>query len=232
MSYYSDVCNQLNLRTDSLPTNSWRKFHDLYKEACIKIDNSNTLFRVMSEEECISCRKYCNHDEGGELQMDTNLIEKWSSINYARTWFSLDRPYRFSRQIANFKNNPYRNINNTYKGTEFMMITKMEQKHKDYLKYFLLPDYKTKEIERLLKKMTSRYGKFSGTGRLIKKVNESSCRCKNEGGVITLALSKTALTTVFRDMKVKKLGFRLTPTNKHDQFTNEVGRLSMMNPCF
>lgn len=186
------------------------RFFYLYKLGKEKINTSQRIFRVMSYDEA---RLWESVFPYGREIASPYLIERIFLENKdPRKWFTFDRPYRFSKQLCNQRNKGM-NYQDTRYNQNFMMIIELKDLIKKKIINDLLPDYSLNNIPDHMKTMSS--------------------RCKEEGGTITLGLSKHTLVKIARHLSVVNIGGRLTPFLNHDESVEyylKKGRPSRINP--
>jgi hypothetical protein len=102
---------------------------------------------------------------------------------YTSKWFTFDRPYLFNRQTINEPGGR--------DGQGFLMILTLGHELKNTLIKKMLPDVNLSGIPDALK--------------------SDSCRCKVEGGTVTIGISLPVLEKIAINMNIEHLGARLTP---------------------
>jgi hypothetical protein len=102
---------------------------------------------------------------------------------YTSKWFTFDRPYLFGRQKINQPGGR--------EGQGFLMVLPLTHELKNTILKKLLPDVSLNGFPQEMK-----------TG---------SCRCKVEGGTMTLGISQPVLEKIARNMNIEHIGARMTP---------------------
>jgi hypothetical protein len=103
--------------------------------------------------------------------------------SYTSKWFTFDRPYLFGRQTINQPGGR--------DGQGLLMVLPLGHEMKNTLLKKLLPDTILHGIPQYMK--------------------IDSCRCKVEGGTITLGISLPVLEKMAINMNIEHLGARITP---------------------
>jgi|GEM_PF-2730112 len=186
MSYHDEAFVRLKKSNPAIIT----KFELRYQLGIQKLQNAIHLFRLMSYEETQSWK---NLSTPGATGINPTLIKRVFNPNasqYARKWFTFDRPYRFNRQIINQRSNNNRGIQNTREGQEFLLVIPLSHSVKNTIIKKLLPD-------------------ISLQGFLPAEMLKNSSRCKTEGGTVTLGLPLAVLERIARNLTIEKLGGRL-----------------------
>lgn len=161
------------------------EFQQKYSSGKAKILASDYLFRLMSVTEMAIWNKVAPQGSTGiQPPMMKLLFEDGGS--YTSKWFTFDRPYLFNRQTLNEEGGR--------EGQGFLMTIPLNHEMKNTLIKKLLPDVNLQGLPDTLKK--------------------DSCRCKVEGGTITLGISLPVLEKIAINMSVEHLGGRLTPPPK------------------
>ena len=156
-------------------------FRTRYAAGKAKIAKANQLFRLMSYEETQIWNKI---SPPGATQMNAVLMKTlFQGSRYNSSWFTFDRPYVFNRQAINDPKNR--------EGQTFVMVLNLAQNMKIILIGNMLPDVSLKGIPADIKK--------------------GSCRCKDEGGVITLGIPLPVLEQMASNMTIEHLGGHLIP---------------------
>ncbi|MEO6563754.1 MAG: hypothetical protein ABIN99_12040 [Nitrosospira sp.] len=158
------------------------EFQEKYTAGKAKILSSKQLFRLMSKDEAETWSRVSKPNTTG---MNPELIQTVFSGGgtYTSKWFTFDRPYLFNRQTINQPGGR--------DGQGFLMILQLEHEMKNTIIKKLLPDVKLDGIPQNMK--------------------NDSCRCKVEGGTITLGLSLPVMKKMAVNMTIEHLGARLTP---------------------
>ncbi len=146
-----------------------------------KIAGANQLFRVMSYEEMQVWNKIA---PPGSTAMNAALMETlFVGTRYNSTWLTFDRPYVFNRQAVNEPQNR--------EGQQFVMVLNLRNQTKEILTNTMIPDVSLQGISQAIRK--------------------GSCRCKVEGGTITLGLPLPVLKQMAPNTTIEKLGGHLIP---------------------
>ena len=157
-------------------------FQTKYAAGKAKILAAQHLFRLMSPEEAQVWNRVSPPNATG---MKPDMIETvfHGGGGYTSKWFTFDRPYLFNRQTINEPGGR--------EGQGFLMILQLGHEMKNTIIKKLLPDVSLDGIPQHMK--------------------HDSCRCKVEGGTVTLGLSLPIMQKMAINMKVEHLGARLTP---------------------
>ncbi len=156
-------------------------FQTKYAAGKAKISAATQLFRVMSHAETLIWNKI---SPPGSTAMDPVLMKTLiGGGSYTSIWFTFDRPYVFNRQAINDPKNR--------EGQHFVMVMTLRHQMKTILIDTMIPDVSLKGIKEDIKK--------------------GSCRCKVEGGTITLGLSLPVLEQMALSMTIEHLGGHLIP---------------------
>jgi hypothetical protein len=158
------------------------EFQTKYAAGKAKILASEHLFRLMSVEETKVWNKASPPNSHG---MHPNVMASLfvGGGAYTSKWFTFDRPYLFNRQTINEPGGR--------EGQGFLMVILLNHEMKNTIVKKLLPDVKLDGLPQPMK--------------------TDSCRCKVEGGTITLGLSLPVLEKMAINMTIEQLGARLTP---------------------
>ncbi|MFM2027237.1 MAG: hypothetical protein RLZZ339_1954 [Cyanobacteriota bacterium] len=157
-------------------------FQMRYQAGKSKILASERLFRLMSHDEAILWNRLSPPNaEGMPPELMHTLF--MGGGGYTSKWFTFDRPYLFGRQAIN--------VPGGREGQGFLMILLLGFEMKNTILKKLLPDVRLAGLPDNLK--------------------DSSCRCKVEGGTITLGIPLLALEKMAKNMIVERLSARLTP---------------------
>jgi len=157
-------------------------FQTKYAAGKAKILASDHLFRLMSVEES---KKWTLVSPPGTKEMSPSLMPKIfeGGGGYTSKWFTFERPYVFTRQKINEPGGR--------EGQGFLMTIILGHEMKNTLIKKLLPDVSLNGFSEELK--------------------ANSCRCKVEGGTVTLGISLPVLEKMAINMEIEHLGGRVTP---------------------
>lgn len=157
------------------------EFQQKYAAGRTKILTANSLFRLMSHEESQAWSRVAKPDTTGMMPVMMHTL--FGGGGYTSKWFTFDRPYRFNRQTINEPGGR--------EGQGFLIVIPLNHEMKNTLVNKLLPDVSLAGLPDVLK--------------------SDSCRCKVEGGTITLGVSLPVLQKIATNMSIEHLGARLTP---------------------
>ena len=158
------------------------EFERVYAAGKAKILAAQRLFRLMSIEEA---RVWNRIAPPTATKMNASLM-RYVFVGgglYTSTWFAFDRPYLFSRQTIN--------VHGGRDGQGLIMVIPLGHEMKNTLLKKLLPDMILQGISTHMK--------------------TDSCRCKVEGGTITLGIPLSVLEKMAINMNIEHLGGRITP---------------------
>lgn len=158
------------------------EFQSKYAAGRDKILAAENLFRLMSEAEAKVWNEVAAPDTD---KMESELMHTLfqGGGGYTSKWFTFDRPYLFNRQTINAPGGR--------EGQGFLMVLPLKHEMKNTILKKLLPDVKLDGIPDHMK--------------------TDSCRCKVEGGTITLGISLPVLEKMAINMTIEHLGGRITP---------------------
>jgi hypothetical protein len=158
------------------------EFQTKYAAGKAKILSAENLFRLMSHEETEAWNRV---SKPGETKMNPAMMQTLfhGGGGYTSKWFTFDRPYLFNRQTINQPGGR--------DGQGFLLILALGHEMKNTLLKKLLPDVNLDGIPHHMK--------------------TDSCRCKVEGGTITLGISLPVLEKMAVNMTIEHLGARITP---------------------
>jgi hypothetical protein len=156
-------------------------FEMKYSVGKAKILGAERLFRLMSANEA---EVWNGVSPANSENMDPSLIKTVfvGGGGYTSKWFTFDRPYLFNRQTINEPGGR--------EGQGFLMVLTLGHEMKNTLLKKLLPDVRLDGIPQHMK--------------------TDSCRCKVEGGTVTLGISLPVLEKMAINMTIEHLGARLT----------------------
>ncbi|HEY4358630.1 MAG TPA: hypothetical protein VGN16_22985 [Acidobacteriaceae bacterium] len=160
------------------------EFQTKYSAAKAKILAANHLFRLMSPEEATVWNKVAPPGSDGISPTMIPLLFAGGG-GYTSKWFTFDRPYLFNRQEIN--------VPGGRDGQGMLLTIALGHEMKNTLLKKMLPDVSLQGIPEALK--------------------SDSCRCKVEGGTITIGISIPVLEKIAGNMQVEHLGARLVPIN-------------------
>jgi hypothetical protein len=157
-------------------------FQAKYNAGKAKILAAQQLFRLMSVEET---RAWNRVAPPGATGMNPALMRTLfvGGGGYTSKWFTFDRPYLFNRQTIN--------VPGGRDGQQFLMVLALGHEMKNTLVKKLLPDVRLDGLPDVMK--------------------SDSCRCKVEGGTVTLGVSLPVLEKMAINMQVEQLGARMVP---------------------
>ena len=157
------------------------EFQTKYAAGKAKILAAEHLFRLMSAEES---QVWSRVAPAGTKGMTPSLMQSLfvGGGGYTSKWFTFDRPYLFNRQTINEPGGR--------DGQTFLMTLPLGHEMKNTLIKKLLPDVRLDGIPQHMK--------------------TDSCRCKVEGGTITLGIALPVLEKMAINMSIEHLGGRLT----------------------
>jgi hypothetical protein len=158
------------------------EFQTKYQAGVAKILSAERLFRLMSPDEA---KIWSQVSFPQSMGMDPELMKTLfvGGGGYTSKWFTFDRPYLFGRQTIN--------QHGGRDGQGLLMTLPLGHEMKNTILKKLLPDVKLDGLPDRLK--------------------SDSCRCKVEGGTITLGISLPVLEKMAINMTIEHLGGRITP---------------------
>ncbi|MFI8384884.1 hypothetical protein [Pseudomonas sp. NPDC079086] len=157
------------------------EFKRVYDLGRAKILAAQYLFRLMSKEKAAEWSRVAPPIS---KKMDASLMRYLfvGGGGYTSKWFTFDRPYLFRRQTINQLGGR--------EGQGLLMVIPLEHEMKNTL-IKKLPDTNLEGVPQHMK--------------------TDSCRCKVEGGTITLVISLPVLEKMAINMSIAHLGARITP---------------------
>ncbi len=158
------------------------EFQMKYAAGKAKLLAAEQLFRLMSHDETQAWNLVSPPSATGMNPRLMNTLFKGGG-GYTSKWFTFDRPYLFNRQTLNQPGGR--------DGQGFVMILQLGYEMKNTLLKKMLPDVNLDGIPEHMK--------------------TDSCRCKVEGGTITLGISLPVLEKMAINMTIEHLGARRTP---------------------
>ena len=158
------------------------EFERVYAAGKAKILAAQHLFRLMSTEEATVWNRVAPPTA---TKMNASLMRNLfvGGGGYTSKWFTFDRPYLFGRQTINQPGGR--------DGQGLLMVIPLRHEMKNTLLKKLLPDTILQGIPQHMK--------------------TDSCRCKVEGGTITLGIPLSVLEKMAINMNIEHLGGRITP---------------------
>ena len=171
----------INILKNSYPENI-PEFELVYALGRAKILAAQYLFRLMSKEEAAEWDRVA---PTASTKMDASLMRYLFLGDgiYMSKWFAFDRPYLFGRQSVNKPGGR--------DGQCLLMVVPLTHEMKNTLLIKLMPHTILLGIPQHMK--------------------TDSCRCKVEGGTVTLGISLPVLEKMAVNMTIQHLGARITP---------------------
>jgi hypothetical protein len=157
-------------------------FQAKYAAGKDRILTAEHLFRLMSPEEAAIWNRVSPPNSTGMNPAQIGDVFIGGG-GYMTKWFTFDRPYLFGRQAINQPGGR--------EGQGFLMVLRLGHEMKNTIIKKLLPDVKLDGIPQHMK--------------------DGSCRCKVEGGTITLGIPLPVLKKMAINMTIERLGARTTP---------------------
>ncbi len=158
------------------------EFETVYAAGKKRIMEAQKLFRLMSPAEAAAWNCIAPVTNGRISPASIHSLFVGGG-GYTSKWFTFDRPYLFGRQAINQPGGR--------EGQGMLMIVDLNHEMKNTLIKKLLPDVPLHGIPQ--------------------PVKAGSCRCKLEGGVVTLGISIPVLERIAINMHIEHLGMRITP---------------------
>lgn len=157
-------------------------FQMKYAAGKAKILASEHLFRLLSVDEA---KVWASAVTADSAAMNPAMMQSLfvGGGGYTSKWFTFDRPYLFNRQTINEPGGR--------DGQGFLMVMPLKHEMKNTLLKKMLPDVRLSGIPEQLK--------------------NDSCRCKVEGGTVTLGIALPVLEKMAINMTIERLGARITP---------------------
>ncbi|EHM46865.1 hypothetical protein [Hafnia alvei] len=159
------------------------EFEFKYRAAVSKLMTAEKLFRLMGPGEASLWNNIAPTLSHRADPDSFDTLFRTGAATYTPSWFSFDRPYLFGRQKTNVPDNR--------EGQTMLMVIAINYELRHALIKKMIPDVNLQGMPEEL------------------KIN--SCRCKVEGGVITLGISLPVLKKISSHLTIEHLGGHINP---------------------